>query len=220
MKKYTTAEVVNLTAGLLELNEDQARRRKHLIEPVDGEDGIFKIAQTVQFKAGETFGYEGSDMNSGLSRKFKGDPVGTAKKEADEKAAADLPDADNKPHTHGMIEKAGSFFTNLFGKISEDDLDDDERAFVGLITAIEGMDPDDGSLWTKQSGPKLNALREMTGNAELTDHDRDAAWEACQQKNTAEICDAIDQLDPANPEQWTDDNDPDVKAIEIGRAHV
>jgi len=55
--KYTTTAVVNLTSGTLELSNDQARRRMHALEKVSC--GKYLIKSLVQFKAGETFGYDG-----------------------------------------------------------------------------------------------------------------------------------------------------------------
>ena len=57
MNRYTTTAVVNLTSGTLELSKDQARRRIHALEKVS--DGKYLIKSLVQFKAGETFGYDG-----------------------------------------------------------------------------------------------------------------------------------------------------------------
>ena len=59
---------VNLVNGNLKLNEDQYRRRKHVLKPMG--DGIYKIVLTarhnrVQFKRGETIGYDGL-INKGL----------------------------------------------------------------------------------------------------------------------------------------------------------
>ena len=58
MNRYTTTAVVNLTSGTLELSKDQARRRIHALEKVS--DGKYLIKSLVQFKAGETFGYDGA----------------------------------------------------------------------------------------------------------------------------------------------------------------
>lgn len=55
--KYTTTAIVNLTSGILELSEDQARRRFHNLKALG--DGRFEVLRTVQFKTGETFGYDG-----------------------------------------------------------------------------------------------------------------------------------------------------------------
>ena len=46
-----------LFSGLLELNEDQVRRRRHLLELVEG--SIYMIVKPVTFKVGEVFGYDG-----------------------------------------------------------------------------------------------------------------------------------------------------------------
>lgn len=57
MNIYTTTEPVTLTGGILELDADQARRRLHNLRKLD--DGRFEIVRAVNFKAGETFGFDG-----------------------------------------------------------------------------------------------------------------------------------------------------------------
>lgn len=51
-----------LFSGLLELNEDQVRRRKHLLELVEG--SVYMILKPVTFKVGEVFGYDGEISKS------------------------------------------------------------------------------------------------------------------------------------------------------------
>ncbi len=57
MTIYTTTEAVTLTSGILELDADQVRRRLRDIKKLD--DGRFEIVRAVNFKAGETFGFDG-----------------------------------------------------------------------------------------------------------------------------------------------------------------
>lgn len=54
---YTTTEPVTLTGGILELDSDQVRRRVHYLKKL--EDGRFEIVNPINFKAGETFGFDG-----------------------------------------------------------------------------------------------------------------------------------------------------------------
>ena len=49
----------------VKLNEKQAHRRRRLIKKTD-EDNVFEIVQPIQFKVGETFGYDG-DFNKRLA---------------------------------------------------------------------------------------------------------------------------------------------------------
>lgn len=57
MKQFKTTAILTLTGGNLELDADQYRRRRHLV--TDNGDGTFAIQKSVQFKAGEEFGYDG-----------------------------------------------------------------------------------------------------------------------------------------------------------------
>ena len=58
MIKYQVIDnPATLFSGLLELNEDQVRRRANLLELVEG--SVYMILKPVTFKVGETFGYDG-----------------------------------------------------------------------------------------------------------------------------------------------------------------
>lgn len=58
MKIFTvTGREVQLTSGILELNEDQFRRRSHKLKRLD--NGMFEIVEPVTFKQGEVIGYDG-----------------------------------------------------------------------------------------------------------------------------------------------------------------
>ena len=56
MLKCTAAEAVILPSGVVALDDNQARRRAHLLKKTKGG---FEIVKPIQFKAGEKFGYEG-----------------------------------------------------------------------------------------------------------------------------------------------------------------
>lgn len=58
MNNYTVeSRSVRLTSGVLVLSDDQVRRRSHKLKKVDGG---YQIMDTVEFKKGEIFGYDGS----------------------------------------------------------------------------------------------------------------------------------------------------------------
>jgi hypothetical protein len=60
MNRYLTTQTLTVAADtVLELTADQARRRKHQIEPVKDKEGQYRTKTLVQFKRGETFGMEG-----------------------------------------------------------------------------------------------------------------------------------------------------------------
>ena len=55
MKTYTTKGVATLGEGILALTPRQAAIRGHALKPLG--EGLFEILKPVQFKAGESFGY-------------------------------------------------------------------------------------------------------------------------------------------------------------------
>lgn len=57
MKTYKALSVVNLSSGVVALSSDQYRRRKHNLG-VKAAVG-WPIVNEIQFKIGETFGYDG-----------------------------------------------------------------------------------------------------------------------------------------------------------------
>jgi hypothetical protein len=59
MQKYTTLETVAIGSGsIVELNAQQAESRKHNLKELG--DGRFEVVNNIQFKKGETFGFEGT----------------------------------------------------------------------------------------------------------------------------------------------------------------
>lgn len=59
MKTYSAAVIVTLSSGRLKLTPDQARTRAHNLTPVNATSGVYEIVKPVQFKRGESFGYDG-----------------------------------------------------------------------------------------------------------------------------------------------------------------
>lgn len=59
MEQIKTIETVRLHTGNLKLTEVQAMPRKHLLQAIEGKRGVYEIKDTVTFKAGEVFGYDG-----------------------------------------------------------------------------------------------------------------------------------------------------------------
>lgn len=66
MERYLTTDKVDLLSGVLDLTDDQARRRKGWLKKL--ESGLFQIIKPVQFKAGEVFGFEGELSKYHLDR--------------------------------------------------------------------------------------------------------------------------------------------------------
>jgi hypothetical protein len=92
--KYVSTQPITLSEGsVLGLTPAQAAPRRHALKP-SGKKGVYTTTQPVQFKAGESFYYEG-DIPKGMA-----DAVMTAadkaKAEAAEREAADLDEAKSK----------------------------------------------------------------------------------------------------------------------------
>lgn len=82
MAIYTTTEPVTLTGGILELDADQVRRRANYLNKL--EDGRFEILNPVNFKAGETFGFDGIVPKAIAKSMVDLDKVEVVKAEAEE----------------------------------------------------------------------------------------------------------------------------------------
>ncbi len=59
MRDFISTRVMDLHAGTVRLDADQYRRRRHLVSPVKGKKDQYTIDKSIQFKTGETFGYDG-----------------------------------------------------------------------------------------------------------------------------------------------------------------
>jgi len=100
--KYTTTAIVELTSGILKLSKDQARRRMRNLKAL--KDGSFEILRAVQFKAGETFDYDGdipktlanslSEFGSGITIAEKAAVAAAKKKKQKEPDSTDAEEGD------------------------------------------------------------------------------------------------------------------------------
>lgn len=70
MKKLTTVAVTTVANGQITLSADQAKTRLHQIRPVKVSKetlaGVYEIVIPVQFKQGESFGYDGELNKAGV----------------------------------------------------------------------------------------------------------------------------------------------------------
>lgn len=58
MKEYAViGSVAKISGGILALTEEQAKARIHNLKNL--EDGLYQVERPVQFKRGESFGYDG-----------------------------------------------------------------------------------------------------------------------------------------------------------------
>lgn len=100
MKYTVTSAPARIHSGVLVLDKEQARRRRHNLKPL-GKDR-YEIINPVEFKAGEVIGYEGdlpksmadvmvseADAKKAAAKKAKAEAEAKAKAEADAKAEAE-----------------------------------------------------------------------------------------------------------------------------------
>ena len=59
MKNYSAAAVITLASGRVKLTPEQYKTRAHNLMPVNAAAGVYEIVKPVQFKRGESFGYDG-----------------------------------------------------------------------------------------------------------------------------------------------------------------
>ena len=60
MNKYTATSMVRLPKfARVKLTKEQAAPRRHNLDVVDEKAGIYEVKNTIEFKAGEVFGYDG-----------------------------------------------------------------------------------------------------------------------------------------------------------------
>ena len=60
MKDYIVINgQASLHSGKVKLSPSQAKDRAHNIKKIDAEEGLFEIIQTINFKRGEEFSYDG-----------------------------------------------------------------------------------------------------------------------------------------------------------------
>ena len=95
MKKFVVIALsANLHTGTVELTERQAKDRSHLVEPVAKKKGLYNIVETITFKKGEGFSYDG-EINKALLEEV-GEVVDVkAKKAAKDKADKKAKEAAN-----------------------------------------------------------------------------------------------------------------------------
>lgn len=81
MKTYTTHQAISLHGGNVKLSKEQASARAHCLG--ECKRGIYPVLQTIYFKAGETFGYDGALPKALLGLVVDEDEEQQAKAEAD-----------------------------------------------------------------------------------------------------------------------------------------
>lgn len=89
MEQYIATRPVTLQFGVIGLTEQQAMARLHNLDRLD--NGKFRIVQPVQFKAGESFEYDG-ELPKSLAAQI-------------ETKAPVAPKAKDLPHARGGVSK-------------------------------------------------------------------------------------------------------------------
>lgn len=114
--KYTViGKSVQLTGGVLTLSKEQAADRAHALKEVKGK---FEIVNTVEFKQGETFGFEGDMPKTFIDVTVQ---VVEGKSSKADKAAADKAAADK--HLAEVTEELKALGIDFDDKASIEDLE-------------------------------------------------------------------------------------------------
>lgn len=82
MNKYQIVQIATLHSGVLELSDAQYARRKHALKQIG--KNKYEITKPVQFKVGETIGYEG-DMPKAMADMMIDEAEAAAQKAAAKK---------------------------------------------------------------------------------------------------------------------------------------
>lgn len=203
MNIFQITSPATLRDGLLILNDDQARRRKHLlvkqsakvksfkldadelafITPKKGELAVYKLIGDTMFKAGERIGYDG-ELNKAMAALLK--PVTEVEETAEDEA---------------------------------EDID------VALVNAIAELEPGNSAHFTTQGKPELKILAGLL-KRKVTGKERDAAFayfnehgmiEATDEKNDTvapDLLGALQQLsDSGIDDDYEDDGTPKLDIV-------
>lgn len=99
IKLFKTLGRVAFNAGaILQLAAEQAERRRHLLDPVAGTEGVYTVRPDcrTEFKAGETIGTTADHVNKAAMALLRSATAGDAGGD-DSDAAAGAADAGGKP---------------------------------------------------------------------------------------------------------------------------
>lgn len=112
MKNYSAAAVITLASGQVKLTPDQYKTRAHNLAPVNAAAGVYEIVKPVQFKRGESFGFDGSltkamagELMTPEQIRAEADAKAKEEKKAKAKAAAEA-EAKKKAEEKAANEKA------------------------------------------------------------------------------------------------------------------
>lgn len=99
---------MNLSSGTVELNADQARRRRHAVRAVEGRENIYTVVKPIQFKVGEKFGLEGDEPAAPGKNAPKASGAEAEKGEAAGEKKAQPKEQAKQAAGKGPVEKAGA----------------------------------------------------------------------------------------------------------------
>lgn len=183
MKKYTAIGVVRLHAGVIQLTDEQAKSRIHLLIVKSEKRGTYEIKPnaTLTLKAGEEFGYDGVV------------PKSMANLLADPKTGETVTDSNLK--AKGKPARSET-------KTADENPMSDER-LLELLNAIDLLEPGNEAHWTVAGSPEVAALKEITGG-KVSGKERDEAWAEYQAEKespegTAE--DGNENIDSESPQE-------------------
>lgn len=116
MKNITVnVQSMNVNSGQVKLSAEQAAVRRHALRAIDVNAktgaGVYEVLQPIQFKRGESFGFDGEISKAGVLS----DPAAEelARLEAEEKHAAQIKAAEQKGREAGAAEARAALIAEL-----------------------------------------------------------------------------------------------------------
>lgn len=157
MKEYKAKAVISLHAGKVALTPEQVAPRMHALEE-EKKKGVYTIKDTIHFKAGEVFGYDG-DIPKVLS-----DKVGSPD-DKDEESVKII------PMDRAFLDE---HHPDLVAEIKAEGVAEEIRE-QDIMEAIEMLDAGNPEHFTDAGLPQVKAIEELL-NDNISAAERDAAY--------------------------------------------
>jgi hypothetical protein len=135
--------VTEIAAGVemgatLQLTPEQAKARMYGLSVIDADEGLYRVEQNLQFKMGETFGYEPAADAGRKKDAFLADV--TPREEFEEAALSDKLKALTKRQIIALIDDDDKFDLELTMNMSKDTM---IEAIENAVDMLQDNAPDD-----------------------------------------------------------------------------
>jgi len=192
MNTYKAVGVVAIHNGRVTLSSDQAKRRIHHIKPKNKKqkEGVYEVLESIQFKIGETFGYDG-EIPKSMAKVLVN--AGDEDDNTEDKPIS-LTDVvidisfleENFPNLVSTIKESGiktvEINLDLLKEYHQDLIDEikeeigEENKIDIIIEAIELLENENDDHWTEEGLPQVTAIESVMG-IDITADERDEAVE-------------------------------------------